>query len=904
MRAAVARDERTVFMMNSNERSSFSRLSLFTASRRRRALRVVPALLLGAALTWAWRSAAPSLTRGPYLQDTSATGTTLVFRTSSSATSVVRYGTHPGPPWEGELSGASQTTHVFQLAGLRPETTYHYEIASGGSVLAGGKNLTFRTSPPEKSRAPFRFLAWGDSGTGSSTQFDVAKRMEEVEPFPDLALGLGDLVYDSGEWENYDPKLFEPYAGIFPRMTFWPTLGNHDVKTSNGAPYLDAFYLPTDTGAPGHPSNTERYYSFDHGMAHFVCADSESSSSDPGSAMHDWLADDLDDARARGKRWLFVFLHHPPYSKGTHDSDDEGDLIAVRENLVPLFESKGVDMVMVGHSHNYERSYLARNDAILQNDQNDYTKIGSPNGTIYMVSGCGGKTGSGSLDHPLMATSYGNVAGFSIIDVGYDEVRGSFVERDGETTDLFTIHKAADRVPPRVVLARSPDTTSIDLVFDEPLRAGTGPNGAENAARYQIYGASVLDATLASDLHTVTLRTTSMAPGRGYQVYVLGVADETGNVDLVDQRAYAVAGGPPPPGSGGGGSAGVPQGANWRYLKGLSAPPGNWNTTAFSDSSWAQGQAGFGFGDGDDATVLGDMLDNYVTVYVRRAFTVSDPSAATGMELGVDYDDGFVAYLNGTEIARANVPAGQTHTTVASPSHEAGVFESFDVNAFQGLLVAGTNVLAVEGHNGALSSSDFSLHPELTVMLSGGGGGGSGPPVAVFDSDVQAANAPAWVNFSSARSLDPDGGPLRAIWDFGDGSRLRVGPSVQHRYDADGLYTVTLIVRDRQFFDSVDRRTIRVHSVGNAPQVRLNASSTQVNAGARVDFDSRASVDPDGGPLYAYWNFDDPGSGVANTSTLASTSHVFATAGTYTVSLAVMDDEGSTSAQSVVITVR
>src|SRR6185295_9419640 len=195
----------------------------------------------------------------------------------------------------------------------------------------------------------------------------------------------------------------------------WPTMGNHDYETLNGAPYLDAYYLPTDTGAPGHPSSTELYYSFDQGMAHFTCADSESMNSAPGSPMYTWISDDLDDARAHGKRWLFVFMHHPPYSHGTHDSDTEQDLITLRENLVPLFEAKGVDMVMVGHSHVYERSYLAKNSAILQNDTGDYTKIGTPNGTIYLVSGCGGESGSGSLDHPLMATSYGDVNGFNLV---------------------------------------------------------------------------------------------------------------------------------------------------------------------------------------------------------------------------------------------------------------------------------------------------------------------------------------------------------------------------------------------------------------------------------------------------------------------------------------------------------
>src|SRR6185503_12110550 len=245
--------------------------------------RVVSLLSCVLLLAWSWRFVPPTLTRGPYLQNPSATAVTVVFKTSSAAATTVRYGPHSGIAWESSKASPSGTTHVVELSGLRPDTQYFYQVESGGSVIAGGEEYFFRTSPAANARTPFRFVAWGDSGNGSSTQYDVARRMEQVEPQPDFALGLGDLVYDAGEWENYDPHLFRPYAKIFGRMTFWPTLGNHDYATQSGAPYLDAFYLPTRTGAPSHPSNTEKYSSFDQGMAHFVCADSESSSNDPGS---------------------------------------------------------------------------------------------------------------------------------------------------------------------------------------------------------------------------------------------------------------------------------------------------------------------------------------------------------------------------------------------------------------------------------------------------------------------------------------------------------------------------------------------------------------------------------------------------------------------------------------------
>jgi len=864
---------------------------------------VLPALLFGSVLAWAWSAAPATLPRGPYLQSPTSTGITVVFRTSSSTATTLRYGTRMGPPWDFTKSDSSATNHVFTLTGLRPETRYYYEISAGSSVLSNGKDHTFRTSPPENSRAPLRFVAFGDSGTGSSSQIDVAHRMEEVVPCADFALGLGDLVYDNGAASDFDPLLFRPYAELFRRTAFWPTIGNHDARSSNGAPFYDAFYLPTNTGAPGHPSNTERYYSFDQGMAHFVCLDSETSDSSPGSAMYDWLSDDLDNARSRGKRWMLAFLHHPPYSEGTHNSS-EGDLTAVRENLVPLLEQKGVDMLLAGHSHVYERSFLAKNNRILQNSTGDYSKIGSPDGTIYLVSGCGGKTGSGSLDQALMAESKGNVAGFNVIDVSWNELRGSFVERDGETTDLFVVRKANDTVAPYVAATSTLADDEIELVFDEPVRAGTSGSGAENVAHYNLIGGgTVVDATLDSDQRTVTLTTTALTPGRAGLIVVAGVADTAGNL-APEQRAYfALAGdGTTPPG--GGTTTAVPRGATWRYAKGTSTPPSSWASRSFDDSSWSQGRAGFGYEDGDDATVLSDMLDGYATLYVRTRFDVASPAAVTGMTLNVSYDDGFVAFLNGVEVARANVPQGQNSSTLAVTGHEAGTFEGFDLAAFRSALVAGSNVLAVEGHNGILSSNDFSLHPEL--VLGGGSGGGSGsgtPPVAVFDCDIESANSPALVSFDATRSFDPDGALARTIWDFGDGTRT-IDPTPQHLYEQDGIYLVTLIVRDAERLDSMEQRTLRVHSEGQAPFVRTFASHTTAAPGSRIDFTSTGTVDPDGGTLSYQWSFGDPESGADNAATEPDGAHAFAKPGTYPVTLTVTDDEGASSTQTVVITIR
>jgi len=161
----------------------------------------------------------------------------------------------------------------------------------------------------------------------------------------------------------------------------------------------------------------------------------------------------------------------------------------------------------------------------------------------------------------------------------------------------------------------------------------------------------------------------------------------------------------------------ISPGEIWKFFKGTE-PPGNppnaWKAIDFDDSNWQTGPGGFGYGDDDDATILNDMRYNYVSVYVRKEFSASSLPADEVIKLDIDYDDGFIAYLNGREIARANMPGGTAaYDTSASGSHEAGSPETFVLGTASELLNEGSNILAIEGHNTSLDSSDFSLTPAL-----------------------------------------------------------------------------------------------------------------------------------------------------------------------------------------------
>lgn len=158
-------------------------------------------------------------------------------------------------------------------------------------------------------------------------------------------------------------------------------------------------------------------------------------------------------------------------------------------------------------------------------------------------------------------------------------------------------------------------------------------------------------------------------------------------------------------------------GDSLRYFKGTEEPPSDWKETTFNDSGWLLGPSGFGYGDGDDNTLLSDMMGNYSSIYVRKSFFINDPADVTGLLLQMDYDDGFVTYINGLEVARHNVGGNPPpFDTTANGNHEAsaggGVVSTFELN--NSILVSGTNVLSVQGYNTTIGSSDFSLIPVLS----------------------------------------------------------------------------------------------------------------------------------------------------------------------------------------------
>ncbi|MCF8226469.1 MAG: CotH kinase family protein [Bacteroidales bacterium] len=158
----------------------------------------------------------------------------------------------------------------------------------------------------------------------------------------------------------------------------------------------------------------------------------------------------------------------------------------------------------------------------------------------------------------------------------------------------------------------------------------------------------------------------------------------------------------------------------WRYLPALTEPPAGWNEAGFDDDGWSEAQGGIGYGDGDDQT----LIDPVNSLYLRTAFNVSPGVEVLTLILDIDYDDAFVAYLNGDEVARSeNVtdPFPAYNSTLLY-DHEAqmysgGMPERFGID--RSLLDTGLNVLAVHVLNNGIGSSDLTSLVFLNAEIGG-----------------------------------------------------------------------------------------------------------------------------------------------------------------------------------------
>ena len=406
--------------------------------------------------------------RGPYLQKVSETTITVKYRTDVNLASKIWYGLTPGSYTWQVSNNSNAINHEIEVTGLSPGTTYYYAVGYNGNILAGGDaDHYFKTAPAAGSTD--KYIAWilGDCGTANNNQRDVRDAYYNYigNNHTDMMLFLGDNAYNIGTESQYQNAIFENmYEDKLVNSVAWSCPGNHDFGSSNSStqsgPYFDIFSFPTAGESGGLASGTEAYFAFDYGNLHIISLDSHDTDRNLGSPMLTWLENDL---AANTQFWTIVIFHHPPYTKGSHDSDNPNDsggrMDDMRENVLPILENYGVDVVLSGHSHVYERSYLIEDhfgysntwDTLTMlvdggdgklNGHGPYVKYNNSGiadeGTIYVVTGSAGKTSTEALNHPVMY--YGaSTLGSTILEVDSNILDLKFLNSIGVIDDSLRI---------------------------------------------------------------------------------------------------------------------------------------------------------------------------------------------------------------------------------------------------------------------------------------------------------------------------------------------------------------------------------------------------------------------------------------------------------------------------------
>ena len=448
-----------------------------------------PALLLLCSLfvlfVQAQRPTGPShavLLRGPYLQAATSTSIVVRWRTDVLTRGVVQWGKTLGQPDRSAQDSVLVTEHKILLTGLEPDTKYYYSIGAYRDSLQWGADDYFVTLPKPGTEALYRIAAVGDCGNNSVNQRSVRDALVQYlgSNYLNAWILLGDNAYYTGRDAEFQSNFFNIYKDNFlPRYPLYPSPGNHDyydgdsteekVQHTHQVAYYQNFTMPVDGEAGGVASHNPAFYSFDLGNIHFISLDSYGIEQDQ-YRMYDtlgpqaeWVKKDLEANAHKG--WVIAYWHHPPYTMGSHNSDHEDELVHIRENFIRILERYGVDLIICGHSHDYERSKLIKghygpetswdSTAFVVNPSSGFYD-GTPNscpylkdsssgyaGTVYIVSGSAGQLGGQQTSWPHDALPYADVThgGAGMLEIRGDRLDWKWICSDGQVRDRFTILK-------------------------------------------------------------------------------------------------------------------------------------------------------------------------------------------------------------------------------------------------------------------------------------------------------------------------------------------------------------------------------------------------------------------------------------------------------------------------------
>lgn len=440
---------------------------------------------------------AQQVVRGPYLQNPTSSSIVIRWRTDIPTESKVAYG-YTAQSWLNTIYRSTPTIdHSITLYGLKPSTKYYYKIGNDNRFFTtAGEDVYFKTYPISDTTVSTRIWAIGDFGKANDRQKRVRDAFVNYdwEQKTNVWIWLGDNAYQDGLDTEYQAKVFDTtyaYGKLFQRLPFHPAPGNHDYNSfspvfntmdplAQKGTYLDVIDVPMHGENGGVPSDIKQFYSFNHGNVHFVSFNSELASlSNPAhdwlgiganadsnfahSPMRKWLEDDL---QQNTQRFTIVYFHQVPHTAGSHVSASPIEIqgAAIRKLWCPLFEKYGVDIVLGGHSHVYERSYLMNgffgdwsslDSSMILDSTIGNMASGKPyrksfhgpmagKGTVYVVCGnAGSSTTSPPFTCPIMFAEDGcdECVGSLIIDVNRDTLTSKYLKGDGSIGDEFSIVK-------------------------------------------------------------------------------------------------------------------------------------------------------------------------------------------------------------------------------------------------------------------------------------------------------------------------------------------------------------------------------------------------------------------------------------------------------------------------------
>jgi len=319
--------------------------------------RALPFLLLIALgcrerdMGWPRTDFAPNVEYGPQLACATPDSIRVSWRTLGHVRGAVEFRRAGALDWirvDGEPEPGRD--HDIRIQGLVPGEPYEYRLLHD-SLPVGGP---YRIRPRDRGEATF--VVFGDSGSGGAEQRAITRRIAEADP--EFVLHTGDLAYDFGTRREALRRFFVPYAPLLATRPWYVAWGNHDCMTDDGKALREMIRLPGS-----------RYYSFDRGDTRFYALDTNLDFR-RGSRQYEWLMADI--AESPGKRRV-AFFHYPPYSASPYADTFPATTRALREDLCPVFEQHGFEIVFSGHVHGYERAQ---------------PKPGKP---VYIVTGGGGK---------------------------------------------------------------------------------------------------------------------------------------------------------------------------------------------------------------------------------------------------------------------------------------------------------------------------------------------------------------------------------------------------------------------------------------------------------------------------------------------------------------------------------